>query len=402
MIHPILVRVGGAAVFEIFDQHRPADRVLESCFKSHRKLGSRDRRWIAERVYNVCRHWRRLQYLLGEPRPSELQSQALILLDWYFESGEYLFDEFVGLGFASKSEIESRLPGARARQEIWYSYPDWLFQFCREQRGDDRWGKDIQELDQQAPVDLRVNLSRKSREEVQQDLALEDCDTYLLEGQPAGLSLRKRKNIFSSKTFQSGFFEVQDRASQEVARLLAPEPGMTVIDSCAGAGGKTLHMADLMRNKGRIIALDVHSRRLEELRERSRRDGFSLIETRLIESSKVLKRLHKRADRLLLDVPCSGSGVWRRNPDAKWWLTPDKLAHLQGTKKEILRTHSALVKPGGRMLYSTCSIFPGENQQIVREFLNQIPEFKLETEVSLGPSQREGDGFFMALFQRNF
>jgi len=193
---------------------------------------------------------------------------------------------------------------------------------------------------------------------------------------------------------------VQDASSQEVAYFLDVKPGMRIIDACAGGGGKTLHIASLMQNKGRILALDVHEWKLKELQKRAARAGVSIVETRVITSSKVVKRLEKNADRLLLDVPCTGLGVIRRNPDIKWKLDADSVKRIIQQQTDILSSYSKMVKNGGKILYVTCSILPSENEQVVNTFIAANPEYKLVNEKKILPSVTGHDGFYMALIQR--
>jgi 16S rRNA (cytosine967-C5)-methyltransferase len=210
-----------------------------------------------------------------------------------------------------------------------------------------------------------------------------------------------RKNVFTSQAFKNGFFEVQDASSQMIAPLLGVEPGHRVIDACAGAGGKSLHMAAMMKNKGKIISLDIHEWKLTELKARARRDGVDVIETRLIDSSKVIKRMHATADRLLLDVPCSGMGVLRRNPDTKWKLSNDEIARLHQLQYEILTSYAPMTKKGGRMVYATCSILPSENEKQIEKFLGEHgAEWTLLKQIHLRPDKEGFDGFYGALLER--
>jgi 16S rRNA (cytosine967-C5)-methyltransferase len=206
--------------------------------------------------------------------------------------------------------------------------------------------------------------------------------------------------VFITKAFNAGLFEMQDRASQRSAAILAPLPGERVIDACAGAGGKTLHLAALMKNQGKIIAMDITERKLEELKKRARRSQISCIETRTIDSSKVIKRLDASADKLLLDVPCSGLGVLRRNPDSKWKLTAEKISAVEKTQAEILRQYSRMVKPSGKMVYATCSILPSENERQVESFLAENKGWILEERHRNDPDLGMGDGFFAATLKR--
>ena len=298
-----------------------------------------------------------------------------------------------------KSEIlmaeKSHLPTAIAQ-----SVPDWLDQRGQEELGS-RWPNILQALNQKAPVDLRTNTLKCTREELRQHLLKEEVETDLIQDVPTALTLRERRNIFTLSSFRSGFFEVQDRASQKVATLLEVEPGFKVIDACAGAGGKSLHLAALMKNKGKLIAMDIYEWKLKELRERASRNGVDVIETRLIDSTKAIKRLAGIADRVLLDVPCSGLGVFRRIPDKKWKLSADEIARLQVLQKELLLSYCDMTRVGGKMVYATCSILPSENEKQVQWFLQEKgQQWTLEEELRVDPDEGRGDGFFAARFLR--
>lgn len=218
-------------------------------------------------------------------------------------------------------------------------------------------------------------------------------------GYEAALVLKKRQNVFSSPLFKNGFFEIQDAGSQAIGIFSGAEPGMQVIDACSGGGGKALHMAAMMENKGRIIAMDVEAWKLDNLKTRARRAGAFNIETRLIEDTKTIKRLEKKADLLLLDVPCSGTGVMRRNPDAKWKLDEAFIHKTKLLQQNLLTEYASMVKTGGSLVYSTCSILPGENRQQVDLFLKDHPGFELIQDKIILPS--EGfDGFYMARLKR--
>jgi len=213
------------------------------------------------------------------------------------------------------------------------------------------------------------------------------------------LVLLKRQNLEKLNEYQQGWFEVQDASSQLIAPFLKVKEGMTVIDACAGAGGKSLHIAAMMNNKGKIIAMDVENKKLVELKRRADRAGVSIIKTRVVNSDAIAE-LKNSADRLLLDVPCSGLGVLRRNPDAKWKLSLAFIEQIKNTQQEIMSTYSQMLKPGGIMVYATCSILPGENQYQVQEFLNKKGnDFKLLDEVKVLPSMGF-DGFYMAALEK--
>jgi len=230
----------------------------------------------------------------------------------------------------------------------------------------------------------------------------EKIKTQTIAKYPDALVLDERANVFSTESFQRGWFEVQDAASQAVAPFTQVAPGMRVIDACAGAGGKALHLAAMMGNKGQLIALDIHNYKLRELKRRAKRAGAHNIETRHIDNNKVIKKLHGSSDRVLLDAPCSGLGVLRRNPDAKWKLNPDFIDRVVAEQQQILTQYAHMVKPGGKLIYVTCSILPQENEEQIAAFKTTAigKEYTLEKEQHLWPAANGFDGFYMARLVR--
>lgn len=263
-----------------------------------------------------------------------------------------------------------------------------------------RWDEEISALNQQAKVVLRVNELKISRDELAQKLNDENIETEKVEDVPSALVLSNRQNIFTNKFFKDGFFEVQDASSQKVAMQMKLEPGLRIVDACAGGGGKSLQIATLMKNRGKVLALDTNEKKINQLRERSRRNSISIIETKVIDSTKVFKRLYDSADRLLLDVPCSGLGVLRRNPDAKWKLSIEKIQELIELQKNILNTYCNITKVNGYLIYSTCSLLPSENENQIENFLQHHSNFSLEEAVSISPARSGFDGFFIARLKR--
>jgi 16S rRNA (cytosine967-C5)-methyltransferase len=282
---------------------------------------------------------------------------------------------------------------------VYMSCPDWLWQKGLNELPD-TWTQEYTAMHTQAQVFLRVNQHKISLEDLKHKLDQKGIETQEIVNVPSALTLNKRSNVFGLEEFKEGFFEVQDAGSQLIAPFLEVEPGMRVIDACAGAGGKALHLSNLMENKGSIIAMDVEEHKLFELKKRAKRNGAHNIEIRLIEP-KTIKRLAASADRLLLDVPCSGIGVLKRNPDAKWKLKPDFYDKVALLQSEILENYSIMLKPGGLLVYATCSIFPSENQHIVQKFLEKNKEFELQSSQTLYPSELGFDGYYMALIKKH-
>lgn len=378
-----------------------ADKVLERLFQSSRKLGSRDRRFIAESVYDIVRWWRLLMYCSGQDESQAINEPGLwrTVGAWLVltERGLPDWPEFSSLDTATvlkKHRATETLPAIRE------SYPDWFYKRGEEELGE-KWKAIAHALNQPAPVFLRVNRLKITREDLKSELHKEGIEASIAPGTDDGLVLKERKNIFTSEAFKKGLFELQDGASQQAAIHLSPQSGDRIIDACAGAGGKSLHLAALMKNKGKIIAMDIHPKKLDELRKRASRAGADIIETRAIESTKTIKRLEKMADRLLLDVPCSGSGVLRRNPDKKWKFTREELDRLIALQSEILSSYSHMLKPGGRMVYATCSILPSENREQVQRFLDtRKNEWEFIDDRQIWPGENGHDGFYIATLKR--
>ena len=301
----------------------------------------------------------------------------------------------------SPSQVKEREKKSVYTRKIRESIPDWLDDLGEEELGKEKWDMELSALNEEAQVVLRTNTLKVSKGELGKSLSAEGIQTTDLKDYPDALVLEERQNIFITPQFKDGLFEVQDAGSQAIAPFLQIAAGLRVIDACAGAGGKTLHMAALMRNKGRIIAMDTESWKLDELQKRARRAGVSNLEVRVIESGKTIKRLATSADRLLLDVPCSGLGVLKRNPDAKWKLSAEFIAKIRELQRHILLDYCDMLKPGGLMVYSTCSILPSENEKQIQQFLSEKKgTWRLLNEKHIFPS--EGfDGFYMALLERS-
>ena len=255
-------------------------------------------------------------------------------------------------------------------------------------------------LNTEADLFLRANTLRTTADELRVKLRLEGFSSEPVPGAPDALRLRGAKDVFGTMAFREGLFEVQDVGSQQIAPLLEVQPGMRVVDACAGAGGKSLHLAALMRNKGSIVALDPVEWRLTELRRRAARAGVDNVEARVLSDPKKLERLAGKADRVLLDVPCSGLGVLRRNPDVKWKLTKPEMEHLCELQARLLHSYSRMVKPGGKLVYATCSVLPSEGERQVRSFLAAKAGWELETELKLSPGENGVDGFYAARLRR--
>lgn len=300
----------------------------------------------------------------------------------------------------------AQLQGSAQAQALWQQLtpqlqdgcPDWLEQMGSSELGAD-WPVERAALARPAPRYIRVNQLKASRDQLQQALAKAGIQAKTVEGVDTALEITSDAALFQSELFKQGWFEQQDAGSQLVAAALKVKPGSRVIDACAGAGGKTLALAAAMQGKGRLLAMDVEQWKLDNLQQRANRAGAGNIETRLISSSKTIKRLAGKADYLLLDVPCTGSGVLRRNPDAKW-RAPMRLTELQQLQQDILQRYSKMLAVGGELLYATCSIFPSENRRQIDQFLASRPDFVLLKDQQISPAATGFDGFYYAQLRR--
>ena len=380
-----------------FEDRKYADKVIERLLKSHRKWGSEDRRVVSEIFYNIIRWKKRLEYYMGESvKPTNVYKMIIAYLLWS-KTHYKKFEEFDGVKVA---DILTKLKkGTVPTKAIEHSIPDWLAETLEKELGKN-WEKEMVALNEQAPTVLRTNTLKTTPRELIADLNDENVEAFTIKNYPDAIQLAEKKNVFLTSAFKDGFFEVQDASSQKIGELLDVQEGMRVVDACAGAGGKTLHLAALMKNKGQIIALDIYGWKLTELKRRAKRAGAHNIEARLISDNKVIKRLHEKADRLLIDSPCSGLGVLKRNPDSKWKIDQAFIDRIKGEQQTILQDYSKILKKGGQMIYATCSILPSENDEQVKTFLENNPDYTLIKDQKIMPSEGY-DGFYMALIKRN-
>ncbi|MCM8570769.1 RsmB/NOP family class I SAM-dependent RNA methyltransferase [Gramella jeungdoensis] len=400
-LHRNLVFATIDALAEIFNVGNYADKVIEKTLKRDKRWGSRDRSFIAETTYDIVR-WKRLYAEIAEVKePFSREDLFRVFSVWCVLRGIKLPDwpQFEGTPVRRIKGKFDELSKIRKYRE---SVPDWLDELGSRELGDKTWTKELHSLNNQAPVVIRANKLKTTPQKLAEILKEEGIETSNLRNYPEALELKERANIFRTKAFKDGLFEVQDASSQRVAEFLNVEPGMRVVDTCAGAGGKTLHLAALMENKGQIIALDIYGNKLKELKRRAKRAGAHNIDTRSIDSTKVIKKLYNTADRVLIDAPCSGLGVLSRNPDAKWKLQPEFIENIRNTQLDILQKYSQILKKGGQLVYATCSILPSENQQQVQKFLKteEGAKFRLKKEKTILSSESGYDGFYMALLEK--
>lgn len=400
-LHRNLVLAVLDSLHSIFNEDEYADKVISKTLKRDKRWGSTDRSFIAETTYEIVR-WNRLYAEIAEVGPRYKREDLWRMFAvWATLRGIKLPDwkQFDG---TPTRRIKGRFDELSKERKLKESIPDWLDELGEKELGDKLWTKELSAQNRPAEVVLRVNRLKTTPKELQKQLKALDIDTFTDKNYPDALILTQRANVFMTPLFKEGLFEVQDASSQLVAPLLDAQPGMRVVDACAGAGGKTLHLAALMENKGQIIALDLYESKQRQLKQRARRNGAHNIEYRIIENNKVIKKLHQKADRVLIDAPCSGLGVLKRNPDTKWKLQPEFVEEIKQTQQDILQNYSQMVKPGGKMVYATCSILPSENQEQIKTFLASEAgkDFSFVKDKNVMAHESGFDGFYMALLER--
>lgn len=362
--------------FEI--EPRPMDRMLDSYYRRNRGLGSKERRLISEAVFGIMRWKRRIDGVL-KPEGIATNSQRISA---YLE-GKHII----------KTDPK-RFPGGPA---AYWSYPDFIYDRLVKWKGSD-WAQQIAAaLGERAKLVIRANTQKTSRDDLQKILHDEGVKSVATKFSPFGLMVPERVNLNTLKSFKAGLFEVQDEASQLVGLFVDPKKDETIIDVCAGAGGKTLLLAMLMEGQGRLIVSDIDDRKLKILKQRARQAGVSNIE---VTSPDKLKGFVHIADAVLVDAPCSGTGTLKRNPDLKWRLTEDELSKRIQEQKQILSDASRFVKRPGRLIYVTCSILPDENEEVAQWFQKKFGWESGGDYFRTDPSLQSMDGFFAAVFNR--
>ena len=400
-LHRNLVYTVIDSIRDIFNEGVYADKAVEKALKRDKRWGSRDRKFVAETIYEIVR-WKRLYAEIANVKePFDRNNLWRIFSVWCVLKGITLPD-WNQIEPTPTRRIKGKFDELSRIRKFRESIPDWIDNIAISELGEELWTKELAALNKQAEVILRTNILNITKKELQKILSEESIFTEFIPNHEDALRLIERANVFRTEAFKNGYFEVQDASSQLVAEYLDVEPGMKVVDTCAGAGGKTLHLASFMKNKGQIIAMDIYESKLRKLKVRARRNKVHNIDTRVIDSTKPIKKLYGKADRVLIDAPCSGLGVLRRNPDSKWKLQPEFLDNIKKVQQDILQHYSKMVKHGGKLVYATCSVLPSENQHQIAEFLasESGKEFKLVKDNKVLAHISGFDGFYMAQLER--
>lgn len=411
--HTVTHTVDAAAIALTFEQ--PADHVLHLYFRAHPKLGLRDRGWIAESLYTLLRHRHSLEVLTDSQ-----DVRLMVLASWCKYQGVSLRELQPLLSAAEETLLKKikATPIASLPYAAQVEFPDWLIEKLQITLSRSELGNLAAAMNQPAPLDLRVNTVLAERHAILNEFAASGIAAAATPYSHAGIRLKQKIALTSHPLFLSGKVEVQDEGSQILGALLAPKRGEMIVDFCAGAGGKTLMLGAQMRSQGRLYAWDISEKRLANLKPRLKRSGLSNVHPQVLTSEQDMKvkRLQGKIDRVLVDAPCSGLGTLRRNPDLKWRQTPTAISELVSKQKAILRSAARLLKPGGRLVYATCSILPEENEGVVAAFLEEYDAFqlldcgellvqarvplKMGAFLRLSPHEHGTDGFFAAAIQR--
>jgi 16S rRNA (cytosine967-C5)-methyltransferase len=412
---PAIIGYTEEVLREILRFTGPADGTLSRYFRDHPKLGSRERGAIAEGIYGLLRNKSVFTNFAESGNGSSIRRLTLLGL-----ADAVGIDSLGGLSEEETEwlqhvvQIDRTLLPAVLRSNL----PAWLFDKLVTTWGEEEALELANSLNQPAPLDLRVNSIKATREEVVAQLAVAPILCENTPFSPLGLRVLKKPALQNLPTFKNGLIEVQDEGSQLLAQIVGAKRGEMVVDFCAGAGGKTLALGAAMRNTGRLYAFDISEKRLAKLKPRLARSGLSNVHPVQIahENDAKIKRLAGKIDRVLVDAPCSGLGTLRRNPDVKWRQTPQSLVELNAKQGAILKGAARLVKGGGRLVYATCSLLEEENDRVVKDFLSSHEEFTLvamkdilseqKIDLEMGdylrllPHRHQTDGFFAAVLER--
>ena len=384
------------ALYEILEEQKRASRVLEQTVEAHPKWGARDRKLLYEAVYSILR-WKRKFDAMAEMEEGEFHPWSWIK-SWC-TLNDYAIPDWKEMQCSPHATKEELMAFHTNEQDIMHAFPSWLYVLGKKEL-EAAWESEMNALNSKAAVALRVNRILVSPKNLAEKLHHQfQIETAQKPQTPDALYLPKGRKLNKNPWFRKGHFEIQDANSQRIAPFCKVNAGMKVIDLCAGAGGKTLHLAALMRNRGKIRAFDVEVNKLSELNKRAKRAKVQCVETARIDDV-VVKENQAWADVVLIDAPCSGLGTLKRNPEIKWQLNSNRLEELQSTQRQLLQQAVNLIKKEGKIVYATCSILPLENQKQTAWFLEQYPDFKLEEDQQILGQDSDFDGFYMARFSR--
>jgi 16S rRNA (cytosine967-C5)-methyltransferase len=387
---------------EIFLLNKPAIKVVDKLIDENKKWGARDRKIVSSTIFDTVRWVRKYGYCSNIKELATRKNLWDILGTAIVLKGQIIPNliEFSNINSKEILKKESEIINNRKINE---SIPDWLDKIGINDFGESLWNKEVSAFNTRSSLVLRCNTLKTNIKELKNLLKVENIDTILKKEYPDALFVKEHKRVINLNSYKLGLFEIQDANSQKVATSCNLKPGMTIIDACAGAGGKTIHMASIIKNEGEIIALDPHDSKLKELEKRAKRNGVKIIKTLNTFKRKNISNLIGKADRVLIDAPCSGLGVLKRNPDAKWKMNPEKIKKLINTQQYLINFWSKYIKPGGELIYATCSIFHQENKEQIKIFLdNKVgKKFIIKNEKTYFSHTTGFDGFYIVQLKKN-
>ena len=384
-------------VQEVLGNRRALRPTLKNILIKNRKWGSNDRKLVGKGIIEIIR-WKRKFDVIGKLNVKSKNYYKNLLVVWSIYN-DIEFEECFTFSELKKDNICNNILITNSKRTFKNSIPDWLDSLGMKTYGKVIWEKEIQALNKPAKLFLRTNTLKTDVKKLQAYLKENHkVNTNKVSNIPNALVVEENMILTHLDIYKKGWFEIQDLNSQKISIFTNPKPNMLIIDTCAGSGGKTLHLATIMRNKGRIIATDSSDRKRKQLENRLKRNGISIVEYLNSENKDLLKKYYNSANIVIIDAPCSGLGVLKRNPAAKWHMNPSRIRQLVGIQKQILQEYATLVKSGGNLIYATCTIFPNENQNQIKNFLKSKIglEFNLEKQEVLLSQNTDGDGFYMA------
>ena len=388
-------------LYQILEKNQAPRPYLNKIFKQNKKWGSRDRKQISEAILD-CIRWKRTYEYLGSFTEKSNNYYWELLGIWLLNKG-LIFPDWDELSRLKNLKISLPLNPKTIARKIRESIPDWLDEFGVKYFDETTWEKEIQALNSNALLVLRCNTLKQDPSKLQNYLKRDfKIDAYRHNEIPEALIIKKHQKLNQNPLYLKGFFEIQDINSQRVARWIDPQKGNLIVDSCAGSGGKSLHLAALMQNKGKIFALDTRPKKLDQLNKRASRNGILNIQTLMTDNIEFYIKYQGVIDAVLIDAPCSGLGVIKRKPAAKWQINPEKIGDYEKLQKKILLKNSTLVKKGGILVYATCSIFPNENQLQISHFLKskEGKSFILVKDQTYLANETGFDGFYIAKLKK--
>ena len=388
-------------VEEVLGNRRALRPTLKNILIKNRKWGSNDRKLVGKGIIEIIR-WKRKFDVIGKLNVKSKNYYKNLLVVWSMYN-DIEFEECLTFSELKKDKISNNISITNSKRAFKNSIPDWLDSLGMKTYGKVIWEKEIQALNKPAKLFLRTNTLKTDVKKLQAYLKENHkVNTNIVSNIPNALVVEENKILTHLDIYKKGWFEIQDLNSQKISIFTNPKPNSLIIDACAGSGGKTLHLATIMKNTGRIIATDSSDKKRKQLEKRLKRNGISIVEYLNSENEYFFKKFNNSANIVIIDAPCSGLGVIKRNPVAKWHMNPKRIKQLVGIQKQILQKYAPLVKSRGNLVYATCSIFPNENQNQIKNFLksNLGLEFRIEKEEVLLTHDTGGDGFYVVKLLR--